>query len=47
MPLVGSRNLSAFAESAPAIADLHVDRWEFPKSQILTVMYELDDDAML
>lgn len=47
MPLVGSRNLSDLAAQAPHIPSLDVDHWDLPKAQILTVMYEMDDDAML
>ena len=47
MPLVGTRNLSDLAEQAPHLPSLEVDHWDLPKTQILTVMYELDDDAML
>ncbi len=47
MPLTGTRNLSDLAAEAPHLPSLDVDHWDLPKAQILTVMYEMDDDAML
>lgn len=46
MPLTGTRRLSDLAAHAPAMPSLDVDHWDLPKAQILTVMYEMDDDAM-
>ena len=47
MPLTGTRDLADLAAQAPHLPSLEVDHWDLPKTQILTIMYELDDDAML
>ena len=47
MPLTGTRDLADLAAQAPHLPSLDVDHWDLPKAQILTLMYELDDDAML
>src|SRR5690606_5285640 len=46
MPLTGTRSLADLAAQAPRIPSLDVEHWDLPKAQILTVMYEIDDDAM-
>jgi hypothetical protein len=47
MPLTGTRDLSDLAAEAPHIPSLDIDHWDLPKAQILTVQYEIDDDAMV
>jgi hypothetical protein len=46
MPLVGTRNISGLASDAPAIPSLDGEQWKLPGAQILTIMYEIDDDAI-
>ena len=46
MPLVGTRNLAAMAAAAPTVSAIGEEPWTFPGSQILQLMYEIDDETM-
>jgi hypothetical protein len=46
MPLVGTRDISDLTAQAPSIPDVGGEQWKLPGAQILTVMYEIDDDAI-
>lgn len=47
MPLVGTRDVSELLSTAPIVSKLDAERIELPGAQILQLMYEIDDDAMV
>jgi hypothetical protein len=47
MPLTGTRDLTGLASAAPLVTDLGTEPWELPRAEVLQVLYEIDDRAML